>query len=53
MTAHVSNLRRIATGLSINLRIKPQARREVLERAVAGDTETSASRISNWAGTHG
>ncbi len=53
MTAQVSTLRRTATGLTLNLRIKPRARREVLERAVAGDTETSASRISNWAGTHG
>ena len=51
MTGHVSNLRRTATGLTLNLRVKPRARREALE--LAGDTETIANGTSNWAGTHG
>ena len=36
MTAHVSNLRRTATGLTLNLRVKPRARREALELAAGG-----------------
>ena len=36
MPAHVSNLRRTATGLTINLRVKPRARREGLQLAAGG-----------------
>ena len=33
---HVSDLRRTATGLTINLRVKPRSKREGLERAAGG-----------------
>ncbi len=36
MAAHVSNLKRISTGVTVNLRVKPRARHEQLELAAGG-----------------
>lgn len=36
MPSHVANLRRTSTGLTINLRVKPRARREGLELGPGG-----------------